>query len=71
MELKFELDTWLTISYVVAVASEYSLVSVSIALNIVPLAFVHAVILVLILFDLFGWREFRSKFQKKLLQQIR
>ena len=57
MELKFELDTRLTVSCVVAVASAYGLVTVSIAIDSVLLAFVNAVILLLILFELFGWRE--------------
>jgi hypothetical protein len=55
MELKFELDTRLTVSCVVAGASAYSLLTVSIALNSVLLAFGNAVILLLILFVLFGW----------------
>ena len=54
MELKFELDTRLTVSCVVAVASAYGLLSVSIALDSVLLAFGNAVILSLILFVLFG-----------------
>ena len=55
--LKFELDTRLTVSCVVAVASAYGLVTVSIAIDSVLLAFGNAVILSLILFVLFGWRE--------------
>jgi len=39
MELKFELDTRLTVSCVVAVASVYGLLTVSIALNSILLAF--------------------------------
>jgi hypothetical protein len=50
MELKFELDTRLTVSCVVAVASAYGLVTVSIAIDSVLLAFGNAVILLLILF---------------------
>ena len=46
MELKFELDTQLTVTCVAAVASAYGLVTISIAINIVLLAF-----------ELFGWRE--------------
>ena len=65
MELKFELDTRLTVSCVVAVASAYGLVSVSIAINSVLLAFGNAVILLLILFVLFGWRELLGEFNKK------
>ena len=45
MELKFELDTRLTVSCVVAVASAYGLLTVSIALNSMLLAFGNAVIL--------------------------
>ncbi len=65
MELKFELDTRLTVSCVVAVASAYGLVTVLIAINSVPLAFGNAVILLLILFVLFGWRELLGEFGKK------
>jgi hypothetical protein len=65
MELKFELDARLTVSCVVAVASAYGLVSVSIAINSVLLAFGNAVILLLILFVLFGWRELLGEFNKK------
>ena len=65
MELKFELDTRLTVSCVVAVASAYGLVSVSIAINSVLLAFGNAVILLLILFVLFGWRELLGELNKK------
>ena len=54
MELKFELGTQLTVSCVVAVASAYGLVTVSIAMDSVLLAFGNAVILLLILFVLFG-----------------
>ncbi len=65
MELKFELDTRLTVSCVVAVASVYSLLTVSIALNSILLVFGNAVILLLILFVLFGWRELLGEFNKK------
>jgi hypothetical protein len=65
MELKFELDTRLTVSWVVAVASGYGLVTVSIAIDSVLLAFGNAVILLLILFVLFGWRELLGEFGKK------
>jgi hypothetical protein len=57
MEFKFELDTRLTVTCVVAVASAYGLLTVSIAINSVLLAFGNAVIRLLILFVLFGWRE--------------
>jgi hypothetical protein len=65
MEFKFELDTRLTVSCVVAVASACSLVTVSIAIDSVLLAFGNAVIRLLILFVLFGWRELLGEFVKK------
>jgi len=65
MELKFELNTRLTVSCVVAVASAYGLVTVSIVINSVLLAFGNAVILLLILFVLLGWRELLGEFGKK------
>ena len=65
MELKFELNTQLTISCMVAVASAYSLVTVSIALDSILLAFGNAVILLLILLILFGWRELLGELNKK------
>ncbi len=45
MELKFELDTQLTVSCVVPVPSAYGLVTVLIAIDIVLLAFGNAVII--------------------------
>jgi hypothetical protein len=57
-------DTRLTVSCVVAVASAYGLLTVSIALDSILLAFGNAVILLLILFVLFGWREL-LEFNKK------
>jgi hypothetical protein len=65
MELKFELHTRLTVSCVVAVVSAYGLVTVSIAIDSALLAFGNAVILSLILFVLFGWRELLGEFGKK------
>ncbi len=65
MELKFKLDTRLTVSCVVAVASAYGLVTVSIVLDSVLLAFGNAIILLLILFVLFGWKELLGEFGKK------
>jgi hypothetical protein len=65
MELKFELDTWLTVSCVVAVVSAYGLVTVSIVLDSVLLAFGNAIILLLILFVLFGWKELLGEFGKQ------
>ncbi len=54
MEPKFEFDTRLIVSCVVAVASAYGLVTVSIAIDSVLLAFGNAVIFLLILF-VFVW----------------
>ncbi len=65
MELKSEFDTGLTVSCVVAVTLAYSLVAVSIALDSVLLAFGNTVILLLILFVLFGWKELLGEFGKK------
>jgi hypothetical protein len=65
MELKFKLNTQLTVSCVVAVASAYGLVTVLIAIDSVLLAFGNAVILLLILFILFDWRELLGEFGKK------
>ena len=65
MELKFELNTRLTVSCVVAVASAYGLVTVSIAINSILLAFGNAIIFLLILFVLFRWRELLGEVGKK------
>jgi hypothetical protein len=65
MELKFELNTQLTVSCVVAVVSAYGLVTVSIALDSVLFVFGNAIILLLILFVLFGWKELLGEFGKK------
>jgi hypothetical protein len=65
MELKFELNTQLSVSCVVAVASAYGLVTVPIALNSILLAFGNTIILLLILFVLFGWKELLGEFGKK------
>jgi hypothetical protein len=50
---------------VVAVALAYGLGTVSIAINSVLLAFGNAIILLLILFILFGWRDLPGEFGKK------
>jgi hypothetical protein len=51
---------------VVAVASAYGLVTVLIlTIESILLAFGNAVILLLILFVLFGWRELLGEFSKK------
>ena len=65
MEFKFKLDTRITVSCVVAVASVYGLVTVLIVFNSILLAFGNAVILLLILFVLFGWRELLGELNKK------
>jgi hypothetical protein len=65
MELKFELDTRLTVSCVVAVALAYGLLTVSIGLDSILLAFGNAVILLLILFVLFSWGELLGVSNKK------
>jgi hypothetical protein len=65
MELKFELNTRLTVSCMVAVALAYGLVTVLITIDSVLLAFGNAIILLLILFILFGWRELLGEFGKK------
>ncbi len=65
MELRFELETGQTISCVVAVALAYGLVTVSIALDSVLLAFGNTVILLFILFVLCGWKELLGEFRKK------
>ena len=65
MEIKFELDTRLIVSCVVADASAYGLVTVSIAIDSVLLAFGNAVILLLIMFVLFGSRELLGELNKK------
>ena len=49
----------------IAAASAYGLVTVLIALNSVLLVFANAVILLLILFVLFGWKELLGEFGKK------
>ena len=65
MELKFELDTQLTVSWVVAVSLAYSLVTLSIMHDSILLEFGNAIILLLILFVLFGWRELLRELNKK------
>ena len=65
MEFKYELNTRLTVSCVVAVASAYGLVTVPIALDSVVLVLGNAVILLLILFVLFGWKELLGEFGKR------
>ena len=59
-----KLSVELTVSCVVAVASANGLVTVSIAINSIILVFGNAIILLLILFVLFGWRELLGEFSK-------
>ena len=61
MELKFELDTRLTVSCIVAAVCSYGFVTVSISLNSVTLAFANAFILLLIVFVLFGLDRFLAR----------
>ena len=66
MKLKFELNSQLTVYCMVAVASAHGLVTVLIAIHsCLFFAFGNAVILLLILFVLFGWRELLGEFVKK------
>ncbi len=67
MELKFELDTRLTVSCMVAAALAYGLVTLSSTIDSILLAFGNTVIHLLILFVLFGWRELLGEFGKKRL----
>ncbi len=61
MELKFELDTCLTVSCIVAAVCSYGFVTVSISLNSASLAFANAIILLLIVFVLFGLDRFLAR----------
>jgi hypothetical protein len=57
MELKFELDTRLTVLCMIAIAYAYGLVTISIVLNSIPLAFANAIVLLAILSILFGLKD--------------
>jgi hypothetical protein len=59
LELKFELDTRLNVSCVIAVACAYSLAiaTISIALNSIPVAFKTTIVLLAILLALFGLKD--------------
>jgi len=57
MELKFELDTRLTVSCITVLACVYGFTTVSIAIGSVLLAFAYAIILLLIIFILFGLKD--------------
>jgi hypothetical protein len=61
MELKFELDTRLTVLCVIAVACAYNLATVSIPLNSIPLAFANAIVLLAILLVLFGLKDILTR----------
>jgi len=54
MELKFELDTALTVKCISAVASAIGFIKVSIALENAQLAIANALVLLAIIFVLFG-----------------
>jgi hypothetical protein len=54
MELKFELDTALTVKYISAVACALGFTEVSIALKNAQLAIANALVLFAIIFMLFG-----------------
>ncbi len=57
MELKFELNTRLTVLCVINVACACGLATVSIAMNSVPLAIVDAIVFLTILFVAFGLKD--------------
>ena len=61
MELKFALDTRLTVSGLAVFACAYGFTAVSIAINSVLLAFAHAIILLLIIFILFGLQDILTR----------
>ncbi len=61
MELKFKLDTRLTVLCVIAVACAYGFATVSIALNSVSLAFANAIVLLAILFIFFGLKDILTR----------
>ncbi len=56
MELKFEFDTALTVKFISAVASAIGFTKVSIALENAQLAIANALVLLAIIFVLFGQR---------------
>ncbi len=57
MELKFKLNTRLTVLCVIAVACAYSLATMSIALNSIPLTFANTIIMLAILFVLLDLKD--------------
>jgi len=61
MELKFELDTRLTVSGIVVIAVVYGFIEVSVAIGNGLLAFAYAIILLLIIFILFGLRDILTR----------
>ena len=61
MELKFELDTRLTVSGIVVLAVVYGFIEVSVAIGNGLLAFAYAIILLLIIFILFGLRDILTR----------
>ena len=61
MELKFELDTRLTVSGIVVGCCVYGFTATSIAINSALLAFAYAIILLLIIFILFGLKDILTR----------
>jgi len=61
MELKFELDTRLTVSGIVVIAVVYGFIEVFVAIGNGLLAFAYAIILLLIIFILFGLRDILTR----------
>ena len=61
MELKFELDTRLTVSGIVVGCCMYGFTATSIAINSALLAFAYAIILLLIIFILFGLKDILTR----------
>jgi hypothetical protein len=61
MELKFELDTRLTVSGIVVIAVGYGFTTVSVAIGNGLLAFAYAIILLFIIFILFGLRDILTR----------
>jgi len=61
MELKFELDTRLTVLGIVVGCCVYGFTATSIAINSALLAFAYAIILLLIIFILFGLKDILTR----------
>jgi len=61
MELKFTLDTRLTVSGIAVGCCVYGFTAISIAIDSVLLAFAHIIILLLIIFILFGLKDILTR----------